>query len=1079
MSKLFALFLAVSAGVAARPYFTEPCLSPDRSEIAFVSGGDIWTAPASGGVAQLLVSHPATESRPIYSPDGRKLAFVSTRTGNGDIYVLTFGSGELKRITFDDGLDELDGWSRDGKFLYFSSTVRDISGMNDVYRVSADGGTPMQVSADRYANEYFAAPAPNGVDLAITARGIVSAQWWRHGHSHLDESEIYLVHGGAPARYERLSDGQAKELWPMWSADGKRLFYVSDRSGAENIWERPLSGTPKQITRFTNGRVLWPSIAYDGRDLVFERDFRIWKLDTASGQANPIQIELRGVPAGASTSHLTLTTGLTDLVLAPDGKKVAFIVHGEVFAASSKDGGNAERITQTASDESQVIWAPDNHRLVYVSDRDGTEHLFQYDFRTGAESQLTRGQGPDITPQFSPDGKLVAYFHNGRELHVLDVATKADHLVASGYFDRPPRDSDRPFTWSPDSRWLVFTTPDARYFRNIRIVAVSGGQSRPASFLANTFTNTLSWSPDGTFLLFDTGQRTESTSVARVDLLPRTPRFREDQFRDLFREETPKPGPNAPNPPAAKPESTATPVATEPRRGTPAGPGSSPSTKPVEVVFDEIRLRLKLLPVGVDVDSQVISPDGKTVLLVASAAGQQNLYTYSLDELAKEPPVARQLTSTAGRKSHAQWSPDGKEVYYLEAGKISVITVESRQAKPLAVMAEMNVNFADEKREVFRQAWSYLNENFYDSEFSGLNWGSVRQEFTPLIEGAQTPDELRRLINLMVGELNASHLGISGPFGANQPTTGRLGLRFERDEYERSGHLKVAEVITLSPAALAGIKPGDYLLAVDGKSITKDVNLDGLLEYKIDRRVVLSVAADPNGGGKRELAIRPVNTVTEKGLLYRQWVEHNRDYVSRISNGRLGYVHLFDMSSNSLNQLFVDLDAENHSRDGVIVDIRNNNGGFVNAYALDIISRQPYLHMTNRGLGRAPARSILGQRSLERPTVLVVNQHSLSDAEDFTEGYRTLKLGKVVGEPTAGWIIYTGGTQLIDGSTLRLPGTRITANDGSNMERHPRPVDVPVLRPIGESYSGRDSQLDAAARVLLDGLKPAQSATGL
>jgi tricorn protease len=302
------------------------------------------------------------------------------------------------------------------------------------------------------------------------------------------------------------------------------------------------------------------------------------------------------------------------------------------------------------------------------------------------------------------------------------------------------------------------------------------------------------------------------------------------------------------------------------RTATVNGPST---TKPVEVVFDGIRLRLKLVPVGVDVDSQLISPDGKTVLLVASAAGQQNLYTYSLDELAKEPPVARQLTSTPGRKSHAQWSPDGKEVYYLEAGKISVITVESRQAKPVAVTAEMDVNFADEKREVFRQAWSYLNENFYDPEFSGVNWGGVRQEFAPLVEGAQTPDELRRLISLMVGELNASHLGISGPLGGNQPATGRLGLRFDRDEYERAGHLKVTEVITLSPAALAGIKPGDYLLAVDGKPIGSGVNLDGLLEYKIDRRVVLSVASAPNGGAKRDVAVRPVNTVTEKGLLYR------------------------------------------------------------------------------------------------------------------------------------------------------------------------------------------------------------------
>ena len=315
----------------------------------------------------------------------------------------------------------------------------------------------------------------------------------------------------------------------------------------------------------------------------------------------------------------------------------------------------------------------------------------------------------------------------------------------------------------------------------------------------------------------------------------------------------------------------------------------------------------------------------------------------------------------------------------------------------------------------------------------------------------------------MIGELNSSHSGISAGFGVIQPATGRLGLRFDRDEYESTGRFKVTEVITLSPAALAGIKPGDYLTAVDGKTLGSGVNLDELLEHKIDRRVMLKLDG-------REVAVLPVNATTEKGLLYRQWVESNRQYVTKISNGRLGYVHLFDMGSNSLDQLFLDLDAENHSREGVVIDVRNNNGGFVNAYALDFLSRQGYLNMTYRGLEAAPARTILGQRSLERPTVLVVNQHSLSDAEDFTEGYRALKLGKVVGEPTAGWIIYTGGAQLIDGSVLRLPRIRITANDGSNMEGHPRPVDVPVLRPIGESYSGRDSQLDKAVEVLLTSL---------
>jgi C-terminal processing protease CtpA/Prc len=210
-------------------------------------------------------------------------------------------------------------------------------------------------------------------------------------------------------------------------------------------------------------------------------------------------------------------------------------------------------------------------------------------------------------------------------------------------------------------------------------------------------------------------------------------------------------------------------------------------------------------------------------------------------------------------------------------------------------------------------------------------------------------------------------------------------------------------------------------------------------------------------------------------LLYKQWVQQQRDFVDKASGGRLGYVHMFDMSAESLNQLYIDLDADNHAREGVVVDVRNNNGGFVNPYAIDVFARKGYLTMTSRGLPAAPARSQLGQRSLETPTILVTNQHSLSDAEDFTEGYRTLKLGKVVGEPTAGWIIFTSAAQLIDGSSIRLPFSKITDNTGKDMELAPRPVDVPVSRPIGESYTDQNLQLSVAVKELikqLDDAKP-------
>ena len=1085
----------------AVPYFTEPSVSPDRTEIAFVSGGDIWTAPLAGGEARLLVSHAATESRPVYAPDGRRLAFTSTRTGGGDIYVLAFDTGELRRVTFDDGNDQLDGWSRDGRWLYFSSTSRDIAGMNDIFRVSPEGGTPMQVSADRYTNEFFSAPSSDNNAIAFTARGIASGQWWRKGHSHIDEAEIWVKRdvngtGVAPSAYQQITAGGAKELWPMWGANDNTLFYVSDRSGAQNIWVS-LTGprenaepASRQLTKFTDGRVLWPSISQDGRVIVFERNFRIWKFDTSNNQASEVQITRRGAVAEPGVEHLRLTDRIDEFALSPDGKKVAFVVRGEVFAASAADGGDAARITINPADESQVTWSPDSRRLAYVSNRDGTPHLFSYDFGTNAETQLTRDALPDATPRYSPDGRLLAFERAGRELRVLNLETKAERTLATGNFERPPLTPDRPFVWSPDSRFIAFMPAAAKMFRNVYVVRAdetSGAVlpvAQPVSFLANVFSNTVSWSPDGTFMLFDTGQRTESFQVARVDLIPRTPRFREDQFRDLFREESPRnltppqretntpaptPTPSPTSTPAASPSPNASPApSASPALSGGADERKKPGDKKVEITFEGIRRRLSLLPVGLDVNYQAISPDGKWVVFIASDAGQMNLYLYSLDELAREPAVPKQLTSTSGFKGLAQFSPDSKEIFYVEQGRLNVVTLEGK-TRALPVSAEMDVDFAREKMEVFRQVWWYLQEHFYDADFHGTNWNAIRADYEPRIAGARTPDEMRRLLQLMVGELNASHSGVSAPFTGGSAATGRLGLRFDRSVYETQGRLRVTEIIPLSPAALAReIKPGDYLLAVDGREINARTNLDELLNYKINRRVSLTVAASADGASqKRELAVRPVNAATEKALLYRKWVEDNRAYVSRISNGRLGYVHMFDMGQSSLSQLYVDLDAENHAREGVVVDVRNNNGGFVNVYAIDVLARRGYLTMTQRGQTPAPARTVLGQRALESPTILVTNQHSLSDAEDFTEGYRSLKLGKVVGEPTAGWIIFTWNQGLIDGSTVRLPRMKITANDGTNMELNPRPVDVRVSRPIGETYTERDSQLETAVRELL------------
>ncbi len=1035
--------------IDAKPYFTEPAISPNRSELAFASGGDLWAVATNGGDARMLVSNAANESQPSYSPDGKTLAFSSDRTGGGDIYLLTLATGDLRRLTFDDGNEQLDGWSRDGQWIYFSSSAREIAG-NDIYRVRTSGGMPMAVTADRFTNEFASAPSPDGQSVAFSARGNGPGQWWRKGHSHLDESEIWLQRGFSTTAYEKLVDRGAKNFWPMWGADGRNLYYMSDRSGAENIWMKPLTGAARQVTDFRAGRVLWPDISTDGRTIVFERNFSIWALDVNSGRAAEVPIRRRGASVGPVSEHLTLTTGFSDLALSPDGRKMVFVARGEVFAASARDGGVASRVTRSLAREGQIEWAPDSKRIVYMSERDDVQHLFLYDFTTAAETQLTKDTKGDDAPRFSPDGTMLLFVRDDKSLVVMDVATKQERVVATGFISAAPRN----LAWSSDSKWIAYLGLSTRSFRNAYIVPAAGGPSRAVTAIPNANTNTLSWSPDGTFLVFNTSQRTEDSEVVRVDLTPQAPKFAEDSFRDLFKDEPARGG----------------------GPGRAADPAPRPEPKPVDIDFSEIRRRVTTLALGTNYTAQSISPDGRWLL----ANGDGNLYVYPLDAPAgggggrgggaPGGGPSRQLTTTPGGKSNAQFSSDSREVFYLEGGRVNAVVVDSRQARPIDVTAELDVDFSKEKLEVFRQAWTYMRDGFYDDTFHGADWSEVRAQFTPVIAALRTSDELRRVLNLMLGELNASHLGAAGGTGftGQASATGRLGVMFDRAEYESGGRLKVTSVVPLGPAAISKqIKAGDYIVSINGAAVGATTNVDEILMHQVGKRVELRVSATGDGSGARTVVLAPMSAGAERTLLYRDWVEWNRAYVDKVSGGKLGYVHIRDMSEGALRQLALDLDADNRAKAGVVVDVRHNNGGFVNVYAIDVLARKGYLTMTPRGLPSSPARTSLGQRSLELPTILVTNQHSLSDAEDFTEGYRQLKLGKVVGEPTSGWIIFTGSATLIDGTTIRMPSTRIESNDGQTMELNPRGVDVPVTRPIGETYLGKDSQLETAVRELL------------
>jgi tricorn protease len=1052
LAPLTALSLGAQAPAARAP-LAEPGLSPDGARLAFVSGGDIWTVPSAGGVATLLVSHPANESRPLFSPDGTRLAFVSDRSGNGDVYVLELATNRLTRVTHDDASEQLGGWSPDGAWLYLNSSSQDIAGMHDVLRVRATGGTPMVVAGDRYASEYWAAPSPDGRTLAITARGTVTGQWWRNGHSHIDESELWLLRpgadGAAPSYEATRGTGGTKEAWPMWAPDGRSLYFVSHRSGAENLWQRTLAGgADRQLTTFPSGRVLWPSISRDGRLIAFERDFGLWVYDTGSGAARPLTVTLQGSAATPAPQRTSVTSGFA-FAVAPDQRKLAVVARGDLFGVSAREGGEAEVVTATVGVEADPLWLPDSRRLLFSAWRDGRWGLWRYDFSTREETALP-APGEAWAPLLDPAGQRVAYVRDGRELRVMRVDGSDDRLLATGSFGRPPFAGDRRVAWSPDGQWVAFLRPGERGWTNAWVVPAAGGEPRQVSFLANSNAGGLEWSGDGRFLLYETSQRTEETQVVRVDLVPRAPQFREDAFRALF------PAGGAGRDSAAAPRDTA-------RRGA--------AVPAVRIVFDDIRTRASRVTVGLTVNAKFLSPDGKSLAFTSGGGGSSNLYVVSLDEGRAGGGAARQLTTTSGAKGNVRWSPDGRELWFTDAGRISAVGVESRAVRSVNVTATLGEDFDRTKRAVFEQAWSTQRDWFYDAAMHGVDWPAVRARTAPLVEGSRTPEELRRVLGLMVGELNASHLGISGPSSAGQvEPVGRLGVDFDRAAYEARGEFVIAALLPDGPLARLGtVRVGDRLEAVDSVALAGGTDLYAVLRHTVGRKLTLTLRTGREA--PRTVSVQPISAGAEKALRYAEWVEQRRAYVARASGGRLGYVHIQDMSEGALTKLYADLDTENYARDGVVVDVRNNNGGFVNAYALDVFARKPYLELTRRGAPSAPGRMQLGQRSLEKPTVLVTNQHSLSDAEDFAEGYRALGLGRIVGEPTSGWIIYTSNITLLDGATvMRLPFTRVRTAAGEEMERKPRPVDVPVRRPVGEAYGARDSQLDAAVRVLLEQL---------
>lgn len=1094
----------MSEQIPSQPYLRTPAIDPDGRRVAFVHAGDIWLAAIDGGPAERLTANPASHSSPRFSPDGAAIAFSSGRSGHGDVYVLPLNSGAVQQLTFHDDYCTVDDWTPDGTAVYFSSQ-RDQLG-SALFRVALSGGTPAPIYAEPMEQLAQLSASPDGASLAFAN---MRNAWWRRGPTPFAPDEIW--YGPSTADYAALRPlagptaphpYAGRNCWPLWAPDSRGVYFVSDRDGHENLWYQPLAGgPPQQITRFTDGRLFFPQIARRNGLIVFERAGGIWRCDPVSGAAEPITISVRADAKYTPVRVDAYTRSYSELRLSPDGKKVAFVARGEVFAdfadkETDRDlrQGPSFRITDTPARESAIAWTPDSRSLVYISDRHGEDELYRYDFAPRNETRLTTDATAKTLLRISPDGTWAAYVrgHDAIWLQRLDGGETRE-LCRGGFI------FGADLAWSPDSRWLAYLGQDERFFSNVSVVPIDGGEPRQISFLSNLGGGDLRWAPNGQFIVFTSEQYRAERQIVRVDLRPPAPIFREAEFEKLFeRQEQPKPPPAAP--PATPPADTApeTPIEEEPTEPSepldktsadlqpadaapvqsettpggepaPAAEAPAPPQAPAEpIVFDGIERRLHFLTsIQMNASVEAISADSRDLLFLAFVAGKVNIWTLPLDEpRAEQPP--RQITASDSRKSHLQFTPDGRAFFYLEDGQITLRKFPNgNDPVRLATRAEVKVDFHAEKHQIFTEAWRLLRDSFYDATFRGQDWNTVRATFAPLVAGAQTPGELHTIINVMVGELRASHLGSGG--GGWSSDDGYTGILFDAETL-RTGRLRVERLVADSPAARVAEppQPGEYLVAVNGVPITAGVSLDRLLERSVGRRTQLSFAAGPDGADPRTIALRPIDDDAYGYLRYRDWVLQNETYVHRVSAGRLGYVHIQQMSYPAYQQFLADLDAEAHGKDGVIIDVRYNGGGHTATFILDVLARRAALFSGFRERSPMDASHLAGNRVLNKPTVLLTNERSASNTEMFSESYRRLGLGKVVGRPTAGAVIWTWSARLLDGASLALPRMYVMTPEGEDLEGTGRPVDLDVARPLGEWALGRDSQLDAAVATLLE-----------
>jgi tricorn protease len=1039
-----ALLILLPQSLAAQStrLLRQPSLGPDA--IAFAHAGDLWSVGLNGGEARRLTATPAVESDPHLSPDGRWLAFTSTRSGVPAVYVMPAGGGEPTRLTWYPSPSYVRGWTPDGERILYATTRGTAPVPHErLWTVAREGGPSVAVPAPWGTRGSY---SPDGRRMALDPMDRWDVEWrnYRGGQN----TPLVILDLNTLDEVLLPNDERTTDIGPVWL--GGTIYFLSDRDRAMNVWAYDVATRDlRQITRFTNADV--KSLAGRGSALVLEQDGYIHVLDSATGQTRRLDVTVRGDFPWASARWVDASRSIATAALSPTGMRALMEARGEVFTIPV-DKGDSRNLTRSAGAADRApVWSPDGARVAWFSD-DGSGYRLKIGSQDGLGAVRTLPIGDSKyawNSTWSPDGARIAFVDDRARVRIVDVE--------SGSVSTADTDGDTNarngmgLVWSNDSQWLAYSKSFPNHLRRIVVWSANTRQSRPVTDpLADA--RSPAFDRDGRHLYFlastdlalASGWANTSSMQAQPTYAP---------YVMVLRAEDPTP---------FTLESDEEPAGVTP-------PRPDTASTPVRIDFDGIENRIIPLPMPVRSYTALVAGPRGSVFIGESVQNTPGLtlHKFTLADR-KTEAFARGVTRVSA-------SADGKKLLYQSGGNWQVVDATRASADAntgrLNVALRAHIDPAVEWQQIFDEAWRYQRDFFYDPGTHGADWDAVRRRYEPLLPHVRHRTDLNYVLDMVNGELSVGHSFVGG--GDLPPTdTVRVGLP-GADLEAHEGRWRIRRIYTAeswnpgltAPLAAPGlqVRVGQYILAVDGIEMTAADDPYRLFDGTLDRQTVLHINDRPTMAGARTVTIRPVGN--ENTLRQRAWVEDNRRRVDELSNGRLAYVWVPNTGGPgvvSFNRYYF----AQQDRQGAVIDERYNGGGLLDDYMVDLMNRTLRAAITNEAPGGQPFQLPAGVLG---PKVLLINELAGSGGDYFPWVFRHQRIGPLIGKRTWGGLVRScSHYPMVDGGFITSPCNAVfQPGVGWIAENEGVPPDIEVRLDAKSFAAGRDPQLERGVQEAL------------